>query len=161
MRKLWHKQLLPAKSASIFRFWLTPPPLIPLIFSWRDGMKSYHEPCETTSGGFRSAEPHASPTFYHFIMLRLLFKINLWCMRQISFFEDQKAGHGDRMANFNKKENKEQSPIPFLLKPSLSLSYLLHKAWEASKRRNKKQEAWRKKKKENLRIKILREVSWW
>jgi len=28
--------------------------------------------------------------------------------------------------DFNKKENKEQSPILFLLKTSLSLSYLLH-----------------------------------
>jgi len=59
------------------------------------------------------------------------------------------------MADFNKKENREQSPIPFLLKPSLSLSYLLHNSMsqelfgEASKRRNKKQEARRKKKKEN------------
>ena len=69
------------------------------------------------------------------------------------FFEDQKAGHGDRMADFNKKENREQSPIPFLLKPFLSLSYLLHNSMsqelfgEASKRRNKKQEARRKRKK--------------
>ena len=47
---------------------------------------------------------------------------------------------------FNTKENRDQSLVPFLLKTSLPLSYLLHNSMsqelfgEASKRRNKKQE---------------------
>ena len=63
--------------------------------------------------------------------------------------------------DFDKKENREQSLIPFLLQTSLSLSCLLHN-WmsqalfrEASKRRNKKQEARRKK----IEQKIGREIS--
>ena len=54
--------------------------------------------------------------------------------------------------DFNKKENREQSIIPFLLLPSLSFSYQLHNSMsqelfgEALKHRNKKQEARRKKK---------------
>ena len=54
--------------------------------------------------------------------------------------------------DFNKKDNKEQSLILFLLQTSLSLSYLLHNSMskdlfgEASTQRNKKQEARSKKK---------------
>ena len=46
--------------------------------------------------------------------------------------------------DFNTKENREQSLLPFLLQTSLSLSYLLHNLMselfgEASKHRNNKQ----------------------
>ena len=61
--------------------------------------------------------------------------------------------------DFNTLENRKQSLIPFLLLlTSLSLSYLLHKSMlhelfgEASKRRNKKQEAKRKKKIEQEKL---------
>ena len=57
--------------------------------------------------------------------------------------------------DYNTKENREQSLIPFLLQTSLSLSYLLHNLMskelfgEASKRRNIKQEEKRKSNRKN------------
>jgi len=53
---------------------------------------------------------------------------------------------------YEMKEHKEKSPIPFFLQTSLSLSYLLHNLMlielfgKASKCKNKKQEARRKNK---------------
>jgi hypothetical protein len=53
---------------------------------------------------------------------------------------------------YKMKEHREQSPIPFFLQTSLSLSYLLHNLMskelfgKALKCKNKKQEARRKKK---------------